>query len=504
MFFSTPIWLFALAAISIPVVIHLWNIKPGKTLKVGSISLFSQSSPASSRSFKLLDILLLLLRCLLLTLLAFLLAAPFWQQHLKTGRSNGWVLIPGVNFQQTYHKFQPVIDSLTNKGFELHYFGPGFAKQDLSEIKKDSTSTNTKKDVGTLNYWALVNQLENKVPPGTPVEIFAPNTIDHFTGTRPQTALNIRWHTYTPADSVATWLAGAWLTVNGNIKVLQGTSAPAGTSYQYNDIRNGGGQNGSAYTVSVENGLPYVNLNTSKIRVDTTVQRIAVYADGNLTDVGYVKAALQAIAQLTGRNSSIKLYNQADAVPSGQNWLFWLSEKPVSDAVLQKTKNIFCYEPGKINTVNSWINNSCDAATTQGQAKVALYKIVSAKTIAANPVWTDGFGNPVLSTEKRDQSTIYHFYSRFNPAWNELVWSDEFPKWLLTLTQPPADAVPVHERRALNNAQLQPVFVATADKLSGQQAIYTDLTRYLWLVLALIFFAERWLATKTKTVLANG
>jgi hypothetical protein len=41
---------------------------------VGSISLFSESSPKSSRSFKLLDILLLLLRCLLLTLLAFLLA----------------------------------------------------------------------------------------------------------------------------------------------------------------------------------------------------------------------------------------------------------------------------------------------------------------------------------------------------------------------------------------------------------------------------------------------
>jgi hypothetical protein len=35
MLLTTPIWLFALAAIGIPVMIHLWNIKPGKTLEGG-------------------------------------------------------------------------------------------------------------------------------------------------------------------------------------------------------------------------------------------------------------------------------------------------------------------------------------------------------------------------------------------------------------------------------------------------------------------------------------
>jgi UDP-N-acetylglucosamine:LPS N-acetylglucosamine transferase len=58
---------FALAALSIPVIIHLWNIRPGKTLKVGSISLITEASKSTKRSFKLLDILLLIIRCLLLS-----------------------------------------------------------------------------------------------------------------------------------------------------------------------------------------------------------------------------------------------------------------------------------------------------------------------------------------------------------------------------------------------------------------------------------------------------
>src|SRR5476651_1205398 len=105
MLLVSPIWLFALAAIGIPVIIHLWNIRQGKTLKVGSIALFTQSSPKSSRSFKLMDVLLLLLRCLLLILLAILLAMPLWQQHLQNTKAKGWLLIPKEHLTQAYQHF---------------------------------------------------------------------------------------------------------------------------------------------------------------------------------------------------------------------------------------------------------------------------------------------------------------------------------------------------------------------------------------------------------------
>jgi hypothetical protein len=147
MHFLSPIWFFALAALSIPIVIHLWNIKPGKTLKVGSIMLISEASKTNRRSFKLVDILLFILRCLLLALLAFFLAAPVWQHFKTTKKVKGWMLLPKENVKESYQKFKPAVDSLTRAGYEFHYFESGFAKGDLTKIladtnRKDTTSTN--------------------------------------------------------------------------------------------------------------------------------------------------------------------------------------------------------------------------------------------------------------------------------------------------------------------------------------------------------------------------
>lgn len=491
MLLTTPIWLFALAAVSIPIIIHLWNIKPGKTLKVGSISLFTASSPASSRSFKLLDILLLLLRCSLLVILAFLLAAPLWQQHVKATQAKGWLLLPRNDFKEAYQKFKPKIDSLTKAGYEFHLFETGFAKRDIKEFKAD-----TVKKPDNLNYWALLKQLAGKVSSATPIQLFTPNTLTHFKGDKPATNLNIKWRTYTPADSVASWPASAWLMTDGNIKVLQGSSTPSGTNYRYEDVKGGSSQ------IMVDNGRPFVNYNNIKIPVDTAINRIAIYTDKASVDANYLKAALQAIQQLTGRNTIIKLFNNANAIPANQSWIYWLSEKPVNTATIAKTKNLFAYKAGKVADVNSWLNNSEPYTINQGQSKVALYKTINTKA-TGNAVWTDGFGNSVL-TREQNSTIIYHFYSRFNPTWNDLVWSDEFPKWLLELTQSAIQNIGTNERRILSDAQLQPTFIADNSKTQIQPTNYTDLTHYLWLALVLLFITERWLATKNKTVIVNG
>src|SRR6202000_2638344 len=144
MILFNPIWLFALAALSIPVAIHLWNIRQGKTLKVGSISLITVSSQKRSRSLKLHDLLLLLLRCLLLALLAFVLTMPFWQRNINPSSIKGWVMIPKENLKESYQKFKPEIDSLTKAGFEFHYFNKGFEKRKLSEVLADSSALKTK------------------------------------------------------------------------------------------------------------------------------------------------------------------------------------------------------------------------------------------------------------------------------------------------------------------------------------------------------------------------
>ncbi len=501
--FLNPIWLFAAAAVVIPVAIHLWNIRPGRVLKFGSISLMQAASRKSSRSLKLLDIPLLIVRCLLLIVLALLLATPLWQKKLQGSKVKGWVLIPKDNLQACYQKFKPRIDSLINGGYEFHYFDKDFATADLKQLltqPKDATLPQP------TNYWNLVNQLDTIAPPTLPIYIFSPNRTPNFTGQKPQVALNLHWQTYIPADSTSKWIQSAWINTNGSIRVVQGNSKPSGTTYNYTDIRSGD-ETVSPYHVTINNGQASISLKTGDqqpIIVDTATMKIAVYAD-NTIDAGYLKAAVQAVSQFTQRKIRTKQYNDVNAIPSGQNWLFWLSEKPVTSKLAQETGNIFRYEKGKAINSDSWLSNSSIfSVALQHDQKISLYKLIGSNSPVNNIIWRDGFGHPVLSLQKQEQVNNYTFYSRFDPAWNDLVWRDEFPGWIMQLIiDDKTPSFNKYYKRVLDQQQIMPDIINqthVAVKTTG----YNNLSNYFWLLLALLFGIERWMANRTQTSTING
>jgi hypothetical protein len=320
--FLNAIWFFALAALSIPVIIHLWNVRPGKTLKVGSISLITEASKSTRRSFKLLDILLLILRCLLLSLLALLLASPVWQKSASLQKVKGWLLIPKENLKETYTKFKPQIDSLNKAGYEFHYLNSGFANNDLQKILADSSLKDT---TGKANYWTLIKALDRQTAAATPVYVFTPNGINYFKGSKPAVDLNLHWQTYTAADSVSKWIASASLINSSTIKVTLGNSSPAGAYYTGQILQVGGSND---VTVNVQNGLPSVSLKSADqiaVPVDTSTTHIIIYTDKHAVDAGYLKAALSAAINFSGRKAVIKQYNNPAQIPGGQTWLFWLA-----------------------------------------------------------------------------------------------------------------------------------------------------------------------------------
>jgi hypothetical protein len=184
--------------------------------------------------------------------------------------------------------------------------------------------------------------------------------------------------------------------------------------------------------------------------------------------------------------------------------VFWLSTKPVNKQVAQNCDNLFSYEAGKVKDINSWITEQFGALSNR---KITLYKSIIATNNNGNALWTDGFGNPVLSFEKQGQTNQYHFYSRFDPSWNDLVWSDDFPKMLLGLiVGQPVKPDSVHDRRAFDAKQLLPVINNEVHISTGKIIERTGLAFYCWILLVLIFMTERWLAHKKagKQVLQNG
>ena len=504
--FLNPIWLFGIAAISIPVIIHLWNIKPGKTLKVGSIALINASAQKSSRSFKLNDIPLFLVRCLLLSILAFLLAAPVWQRYLSSGKTKGWILIPKENLNESYNKYKVSIDSLTKAGYEFHYFNNGFEKMSLDKILINKVLRDTFK---VINYWNLVAHLNNQLPATVPVYLFTPNQVRYFNGNKPSVSLNLHWQTYTPADSTSTWIEGAWFTNDNAIKVVKGSSKPSGTYFTNYMIKSAGDPN-SPFIVNVKSGDPLISLKNSTqvpVAIDTSVLRIAIYSDKYDADVAYLRSALLAIGSFMQRKIVIKQFNDAGKLPMGNEWLFWLSEKAIDNNSLKKTARILSYEPGKVSNTTSWIKTNDPTALAGQNGKPALYKLIKNDALNRQPIWVDGYGSPVLSMNRNGSVVAYHFYSRFNPAWNDMVWDNEFAKLLMRLIVYNSDykIVNLNDRRVLDRRQLLPNIIWSAKSSSLEKKnIQTDLSHYFWLTLILLFLIERWMAHKNKLLPVNG
>ncbi|MGZ3754589.1 MAG: BatA domain-containing protein [Mucilaginibacter sp.] len=504
--FLNPIWLFAIAAVAIPVAIHLWNIRPGKVLKVGSISLMDAASRKSSRSFNLLDLLLLLLRCLLLISLAIILAIPLWHKQLTSNKTKGWVLMPKYNLQVSYQHFKTSIDSLTKAGYEFHYFETGFPKTDLNQVllnPKDSLSNVNNQPV---NYWNLSKQLDTTVSSTLPVYIFTPNRASYFAGAKPQVALNLHWNTYIPADSTATQLQEAWFTNTNTVRITQGTGKPAGVSYAYTTIRSDDQLN-SPYHVDVTNGKATVSLRTGDqkpVDIDTTTLRIAIYTDTFPADAGYLEAALQAVNQFTQHKAAVKVYHDMGAIPANQDWIFWLSDKPVSNRLAIQSKQLFIYEHGKIENTNSWITEGGFSVASTA-VPIGSFKIVQNSDPGVETIWRDGYGNAVLSMQMTADHKIYHFYSRFNPTWNDLVWSDEFPAWIYKLmVGNNATENILTDKLALDQQQLTPANFGHEHAVIAKRAGLLNLSNYCWLALALLFIAERWLANRKPTNLTTN
>jgi hypothetical protein len=257
-----PIWLFALAGVSIPVIIYLWNPQPGKTLKVGSIALVKESGLLYKKRIKPAGLLLLLLRVLLLACIALALAGPLWRNPANTA-SKGWVLMARPQLTATYNRFKPMVDSLLQAGLEFHYFEEGFKKDKLStalQVQADSTGIHQPSYRGTIAL--LDQQADTRVP----LYVFTDNYLRHFGGRRLPVSLNLHWFTYTP-DTVAT-----------------------------------------------------------KPVTDTMALRVTIFTRVYANDARCLKAALDAIQQFSKRNIITEVVTAAADIPARQDWLFWLDD----------------------------------------------------------------------------------------------------------------------------------------------------------------------------------
>jgi Aerotolerance regulator N-terminal len=239
--FLHPIWLAATAAVVVPVILHWWNDRRGKVLRVGSVALLTGGAQRMAWRRRLSDRLLLLTRCLLLVALALLMAGPVLRNGVK-----GWVLGAGR-----------VADSLVKAGWERHSFAD------------------------SANYWAEFRLADREAPAGVAFYVRTTGLARRFGGERPMTDRAVRWDVDLAGDSVNRWTQAAWVLPGDSVRVIEGVSRATGTSY-------------SPRTVDASTGG-----DTSVLRVAVIAD--AAYRK----DARRVKAALVALQKYTLRRIAV-------------------------------------------------------------------------------------------------------------------------------------------------------------------------------------------------------
>ncbi|MCX2454001.1 BatA domain-containing protein [Pedobacter sp. PLR] len=509
-----PIGLIALAGLLIPLIIHLWKLKQGKTLQIGSIALLGAGSPFTSRSYQITDWLLLLLRMLLIALLAFFLAEPWLlKKESSAGGQKGWVLLEKGDLPLLYKTQQKSIDSLLLAGYELHDFGLGFQKISL----KDTINKNSGDKGPELSHFALLKELNGRLAPNLRVYLYADRRLQNQGGDLPRIDFRLIWKEMKRADTMNTWSS------TFAHKTFEATSGPALTSFKRLDE----GQDHSTLK------------DDSKTREESTI-KVLIYGADHPEDVNYLRSAILAIAQETKRNVEVEVFNGKVISSLSFDIGFWISDKPVGSGFSESIRNggrLFNYAGEEVSMLSSWLD--VEPEGKGNTAGITLRKRTTAASYPGAQIWTDGFGIPLLTRTKEKSFDHYRFYSRINPGWTDLVWNAKFveammpillgndgtdagfgfeinPKdqrnSLVSLTQSSgaqSSAQPGVGQRAKEEASMAQTNAlksgkATEEQLPTASQKEEPLQKAFWLMAILVFTLERILSFRHKNKLNHG
>ena len=466
-------------------------------MQVGSIALMLQSDRQQAKSFRLKDLLLLLIRCLLIIILAILLARPQYTKPLHVENTKGWLLIEKEQVKAVYEQYQPLIDSLNNAGFLFHYFEDEFTELSFTRALQE---VDTLHQSTLKNYWQLLSGLNQQIPAQLPVYLFTSNKLVHFNGRRPNLNLNLNWMTINVADSTSRFITNAYENTQGQLAIGLANSTEGGTSIE--SLKSAPNALPSFITYQADSNIVSMSgRKQNKVLVDTSTLHVCIYAGKNSNDAFYLKAALDAIKSFTDYKISYTITKDSFDIPAKSEWLFWLSDEPIPLNI--EAKNVMHYAKGIEVNDASWL--MMDNNPNKQDQAINISKIIKpGKQSNQKNIWTDGYGNPLL-TANTGTINSYTFYNRFNPEWNGLVWNRYFPELLLNLLYPQNNtSINSGDKRVMESSQYLPgnKVVVNYSKQKFIQLIPLD--KWCWVLAFFLFCLERILSFKTKKEALNG
>jgi hypothetical protein len=411
--FATPAALLALAAVAIPIALHLWSRRTGRAVRVGSIALFAAAVPPAARRPQVDDPWLLLVRCAVITLLALALAGPYRRSDVPPAGPLWALVAPDIVADA---RSAPLLDSLRSAGAEIRPLAAG------------------------ATIWSLLREADYTAPPGTRFVVVAPNR--GAMGERP--------------------------------------ALRAETSWRVPPLR------------ITERGTGGEDQNAARAWPTRTV---TIYSDaGRREDARYVGAALRAAGDASGKPAVVTQRDVA-ATPGDADWIVWLAEQPVPDAVLASVRGgaTLLTDALADRGVERVVRLRLAAATNPDAASPLLRRVATPDhSRGVAPVWSDDAGLPVMTLTKEGAGRRFRFHGRFHPSWGDLVLHPAFPEAMTPLW---AGAAPDSAGAPITVSQLLPArdTVRSSGPVPAQ-----DLYHVFWLAGVVLFGLERWLAVRRR------
>lgn len=211
MSFINPIWLYGLLGLLVPIAIHLWSKKEGKTIKVGSIQFFPESETRQSSKLHLNEIFLLILRSVIVALLVMLIAQPILISAKKKDKTT--ILIAPTLLEGD--QFGSILDTVLAGDYNVKLLTKGLPDLDQEAAQRYPNSY----------YWQLIPEIEGLA--SSEVIVFTTSRMTAFKGRIPASSKKLTWNTIPPQyDATAVLKATIY---DGQYNVYLGNSTETQT-----------------------------------------------------------------------------------------------------------------------------------------------------------------------------------------------------------------------------------------------------------------------------------
>ncbi|WP_421873188.1 BatA domain-containing protein [Marinoscillum sp.] len=167
--FGAPIFLYALAAIAIPVVIHLWSKNTKSKVPFGSLKFLKETETKTTRHLFPSELLLLVVRTALVACLVLLFAQPFIYQQAKP---------------KTAHLLDPNLDVET-----LIKIKNDIVDADAFWLSTERTPINEPISIGNINTWTSLKQFRDY----DSLVVYSSNLLSNFKSDHSAIPASINW-----------------------------------------------------------------------------------------------------------------------------------------------------------------------------------------------------------------------------------------------------------------------------------------------------------------------